>query len=179
MGEGKLDHRHPTEDELSRYRQIAIGLLSHPQAGPFELQVISDSMQPFLRPGDLIQVESPPGKVLQRGDIIVRLEVDSQTRSNADWIVHRLVGKTDRGWLTKGDNRWAFDPPVAESAILGRVIQIYHQARWIDVTRFPWDWLNRSLGLYNYGLGIIFTRLHSLWGRLKSVKGVKKHVERR
>jgi hypothetical protein len=36
-----------------------------------------------------------------------------------DLITHRLVGRTQQGWLTKGDRLYDFDPPAAGGDILG------------------------------------------------------------
>lgn len=172
MKASNLDQDHSSGDERNRYQQVAAGLISrHQQAEPFQLRVISDSMLPFLRPGDLINVEYLQGKKLKRGDIIVRTMLITQNEMIEDWIVHRLVGKTNQGWLTKGDNRRVFDSPIPDSGIIGRVIQIFQYEKWIDIQQFPWNIRNRFLGWYHYWNGFLFTHLRRIWGRLKSVRG--------
>lgn len=175
MEESKVDQQQPPRDEMNRYQQLAIGLISqHRPDTPFQLKVISDSMWPLLRPGDLINVQPSHGSILKRGDIIVYVVKNSQDGlGKEDWIVHRLVGKHDQDWLLKGDNRRTFDPPIPNSDILGRVIQINHKQNWTDLRRFPWNWLNRWLGFSHFGYGILFTHLRRLWGRLKSSRGKK------
>jgi len=158
-------------DEPASYLQIAIRLIGDRPGTPVRLLVISDSMTPSLRAGDWIEVETSPGIHLSRGDIVVRLEADPARQTGMDWMVHRLVGNSSLGWLTKGDNLRNFDAPIPGEAILGRVIRIDRQGRVIDIRKFQPRLVNRCLGLYNFCLGALFTHLRRLRGRLESGRG--------
>ena len=171
MDPSLLNQPVPDSDGVSRYQRTAMGLIGQYAGETFQLRVVSDSMAPTLHPGYLIEVETCQGKTLHRGDIVVRLEADPATGQKEDWIVHRLVGKSTQGWLTKGDAMHAFDPYISSEFILGRVIQIHNQDRRIDLQRFPWKWVNRYLGFHNYCLGCLFTHLRRLRGRVKSGRG--------
>ena len=158
-------------DYLGRYRQIAIQLLGENPGTTIKLRVTSESMLPVIRAGDWIEIETGNQIQLTRGDIVVRLEADPTRQPAGDWTVHRLVGKSRQGWLTKGDNLRIFDSPIPGEAILGRVIRIERQGREIDIRKLPPRLVNRCLGLYNFCLGTIFTSLHRLRGRLESGRG--------
>jgi signal peptidase len=79
--------------------------------------VLSDSMSPALRVGDVV-VHRPAGQ-LELGQILV---VDNPARPGA-LLTHRLVGETPDGQLTlQGDaNATADSTPVALEAVRGRV----------------------------------------------------------
>ena len=169
MSQPRLTQSQPQPEDLVRYRQTALDLISQYTGTSFQLQVTSDSMLPTLQAGDTIMVEFSQGKTLRLGDIVVRSECVHSDGEYEGWIVHRLVSKSSQDWLTKGDHLHAFDLPVPREAILGRVIQIVHQGTCIDLQRFPWSWVNRYLGFYHFGLGFLFTSLRRLRGRVKSV----------
>jgi signal peptidase I len=79
--------------------------------------VLSDSMSPALRVGDVV-VHRPTGQ-LELGQILV---VDNPARPG-QLLTHRLVGETEDGQLTlQGDaNAVADSTPVAPQAVEGRV----------------------------------------------------------
>ncbi len=158
---------HPTNN-LNSYRQAAIELIDQLRGEPFQLRVVSESMRPFLQIGDMIWVDPRTDQVLQRGDIVVRLETGSAEGPVRDWTVHRLVRISDQGWLTKGDHLRGFDPPVTREAILGRVIRIERQGLNKNLQQFPWNLAGQWLGFYHYWLGFLFVLLRRGRGRVES-----------
>ncbi len=158
-------------DDPGSYHRIAIQLLGEHPGSQIKLRVISESMLPFIRAGDWIEVETGNESPLSRGDIVVRLDADSTRQPGVDWIVHRLVGKTNQGWLTKGDHLRVFDPPIPGEAILGRVIRIQRQGREINFQKLQPRLVNRCLGLYNFCLGTLFSYLRRVRGRVESGRG--------
>jgi signal peptidase I len=158
----------PLIDDRKRFRQIATGLIAQSEGTGIQLRVTSTSMMPMIRSGDTILVETHQEKPFRRGDIVVRLEETPPGAPSGDWVVHRLVGNSKQGWLTKGDHLGTFDRPAKKIALIGRVIQINRQARTIHLQQFPWPWVNRYLGLHHYWLGIVFYHLRRLRGRVKS-----------
>jgi len=167
---GLKDSTIPVDDPGS-YHRIALQLLGEHPGSPVKLRVISDSMLPFIRAGDWIEVETGNEIRLNRGDIVVRLEVDPTRQPGVGWTVHRLVGKSGQGWLTKGDHFRFFDPPIPGEAILGRVFRIQRQGREINFQRLQPRLVNRCLGLYNFCLGTLFSYLHRMRGRVESGRG--------
>jgi signal peptidase I len=158
----------PLTDDRKRFRQIATGLIAQSEGTGIQLRVTSTSMMPMIRSGDTILVETHQEKPFRRGDIVVRLEETPPGAPSVDWVVHRLVGKSKQGWLTKGDHLRAFDRPAKSLALIGQVIQINRRDRTILLQQFPWPWVNRYLGLQHYWLGIVFYYLRRLRGRVKS-----------
>lgn len=79
------------------------------------VSVVSDSMRPVLHRGDILVVTGEDE--YEVGDIVIyqRPEIDYT-------IVHRIVAKTDEGYVIKGDNNAVPDPGfVHKSQILGKV----------------------------------------------------------
>lgn len=171
MDQHKSDQDPSSAVNLQHYQRVAIGLISDNQVASYQLTVTSDSMAPFLLPGDRITVVTCQVKNLNRGDLVVRLETLREDAQQPAWNVHRLVGKSALGWITKGDNLRYFDPPITDLAILGRVTKIFRREKGIDLERFPWKDINRWQGFYQYRLGKLFFTLRSLRGRVKSGRG--------
>ncbi len=81
--------------------------------------VISESMYPYYNVGDVLVVVGVPYGEIRRGDVVVyRLPGRSVP------IVHRVIAKTPRGVVTKGDNNPLPDPwsPVPPKYISGKVV---------------------------------------------------------
>lgn len=88
--------------------------------------VETNSMKPTLHPGDgfiLVpdELTGPP----EKGDVIV---FRAEEVRGGGLTTHRVVGKTDRGYITQGDNNNAPDqvagePPVQQAQIVGQPLQ--------------------------------------------------------
>jgi hypothetical protein len=91
-----------------------------------ELTLAGWSMAPSLRDGDRLQVQ-PFGERERPspGQIVV-------ARRGARLVTHRLVTLRDGLAVTRGDGCQRDDPPLAEGALLGRVVEVRRGAR-----RFP------------------------------------------
>lgn len=129
----------------NQYRQIALDLA---RAGLREgervrLNVVSNSMAPFLRPGDAVWAEPAVPASLRRGDVVV-------VRREGDLVTHRLVAVGDGQWYTKGDNVRYLDPPVTVDAILGRVVAIERGGDRIELRGYRWLIVSRVLGLASW-----------------------------
>ena len=139
----------------SEYQQLALDLALDQLANGRELRlrVVSDSMAPLILPGDFITLEPVAGHQLRRGDLVILLR-------DEEWITHRLVARTQTGWLTKGDNRRRLDAPVAEGQLIGLVKAIERQGRIRDMTSRYWRFANRFLGWLSWVEACVFQ-----WGR--------------
>lgn len=83
------------------------------------------SMKGTFKPGDKLIIEKVSFKQIKKGDIIIfrRTQEDQ-----SDFIVHRVVGITPNGLVTRGDNCLANDRElVIDENIVGRVIKFDHQ----------------------------------------------------
>lgn len=100
---------------------VLAALVAAPAGSPVQVSyVYSDSMSPTISVGDGY-VLVPAGDV-STGDIVTFW---SETRGA--YTTHRVVGETDGGFRTQGDNNPVADqatghPPVPRDAIVGRVL---------------------------------------------------------
>ena len=91
------------------------------------VRVLGESMQPTLRPGQLLAVEFAPQR-LARGDMLIFRQGDLL-------LVHRLLGPArpleGRPRLrTRGDGTLALDPPVELDRVIGRVVAVADGEKW-------------------------------------------------
>lgn len=119
------------------------------------------SMAPTLRDGDLLRLRQVALDELAFGDIVV-FKV-GETR-----VVHRLLCTPRRraSLLTKGDNAWRADRPVAPEHLLGKVCTIRRDAARIDLERAGWRWRSRAIALTSLleaGAGSLAAALHRRW----------------
>jgi len=88
--------------------------------------VVSDSMSPTIEKGDgFVAIPSQVSGEVQRGDVVV---YEAQELSGGGLTTHRVVGKTDAGYITKGDANPFTDqdgpePPVTRDDIVATAWQ--------------------------------------------------------
>ena len=139
------------------YHQIALDMAADlPSSGPVRLKMISDSMAPMLRPGDII-VMFPlvAGITLQRGDMIVFQPKNALSGELP--LTHRLIGSHAAGWVTKGDNRLFPDAPINKGDVLGKVIAYQRGPHQVDLSTPSWILVNGMLGWFHFGIGSLMT----------------------
>lgn len=102
---------------------VVVALLLLPANAPVQVgYVYSDSMEPTLGVDDGYLLV--PAGTVEVGDVVTfRLE----TRDTL--VTHRVVGRTDGGFLTKGDANPSADqasghPPVASEDVIGQVLTV-------------------------------------------------------
>ncbi len=82
----------------------------------FPTLVVTGSMAPLIKPGDVIIVQKVDPKDVQLGDII-------QFRATDFYVVHRVIAKTEKQFTTKGDNNNAVDgSPVEYADVKGKYL---------------------------------------------------------
>jgi hypothetical protein len=108
MTEAREDHKLELATEVLR------------SGGAIRLQALGTSMLPSVWPGDLLSIEHAPGKDMVPGDIVL-------VARDARFFVHRLIGKDDDEWITRGDSLPQNDPPVVEAQVLGKVSLIHRK----------------------------------------------------
>lgn len=90
--------------------------------GKIRFRVVSDSMSPCLKAGDLVMLEPTDPKALRNGEIIVVSKGEAL-------LCHRLVRWFEqegaRWVVTRGDRVWSEDTPVPIEQVVGRVVKIY------------------------------------------------------
>jgi signal peptidase len=96
--------------------------------GEVRLKLFGTSMVPALWPGDLATIEHTSMARLRPGDIVLFVTEGALT-------VHR-VRRIEHGRLiAQGDSHAHLDPPVIESAVIGRVVNIVRNGRKISLHR--------------------------------------------
>ncbi len=115
--------------------------------GYFYWRLRGSSMMPTLSPGSLLRVRSLSPSP-RSGDIVVFVCADTL-------VVHRLIRRTERGWLTWGDGCPHPDACVPSSHLLGVVDRVYRAGklywpgRLSSLHRQHWLW-RRRLALFLY-----------------------------
>lgn len=104
-------------------QEIAIDLLREAldRGEEVALSTRTDSMSPFLQPGQIFRVKKVPCQEIKPGDIVC-------FESGGCVVVHRVVKifcqQNERFLISKGDRLFQLDRPVPSTKVLGRVIQI-------------------------------------------------------
>lgn len=124
------------------------------------LEVISHSMYPMLKPGDVVVVEKAQHKSLRIGDLVV-------IRKRGEFITHRLVGRGPDTCITKGDGLRHLDLPISNDAILGKVVTIERKEAQINLQNNYWRLANLGLGYIHLWQGLLFRFLRAWKSRLK------------
>jgi hypothetical protein len=89
-------------------------------------------MLPAVWPGDLVTVQSRSFAELQPGQIVLY-------RREENLITHRIVGLSGDHLIARGDSLPGFDPPVREFEIVGQVVSIFRNGRYIDLEQSIWQ----------------------------------------
>lgn len=105
------------------------------------IAVVGTSMFPLIRNGDRLLVQH--GDVgVQRGDVVV-------FRRDAALIAHRVMKITfvesSRLLVTKGDNAGAFDAPIPDHQIVGKVLGIERDKKYMSLDTTAWKILGASI----------------------------------
>jgi signal peptidase I len=98
--------------------------------GQVALRVYGTSMLPWLRAGDVLQVQAASQGSVRCGDIVL-------FRHCAHFVVHRIIEKHGpfhkAQYLAKGDANPDSDRLLGQEEIFGRVLRIYRGNRLIDL----------------------------------------------
>jgi len=110
---------------------------------PAAFRVISDSMEPFIRIGDQVVIESVKSTKLKPGDIILYF-------NGSRFCTHRLVYVIKESnitkFVTKGDRLFGFDIPFNKEKYLGSVIKIQRNDIIIDLSKNKYRLFNTIMG---------------------------------
>ncbi len=121
------------------------------ESGELELKVISNSMHPTLRIGDLVKVkplQQPPNKGV--------VTVFYKAEESPPLIVHRCIGEMN----FRGDNRVLTDPPVEEDQLVGYVTEFIRNGKIFKVDGSLWVKLHVVIRK-------VYIRARALLGKIK------------
>jgi signal peptidase I len=92
------------------------------------LEVAGSSMYPFIKDGDVVEIEKP-GPRLQKGDVLlVRVCGNS-------YVIHRVVKVDGEYFFLRGDFQQGLQGPFRRGDIVGRVVAIYRGGRRYTLER--------------------------------------------
>ena len=99
--------------------------------GMVKLPITGISMRPLLVWGrdtvDIVKCETA-----KKGDIIFYL------RDNGQFVLHRIVGVDDKGYILCGDNQWVLEYGIEDRHIIGVVYSITRKGKNFDMTNVPY-----------------------------------------
>ena len=95
------------------------------------LRVTGASMIPAVWPGDVVTVRRCDVAELQPGQIVL-------SRRGGRLVAHRITFIRGDLVTTRGDSLQHDDPPIDESAVVGRVMSLVRNGRVIDPTQTFW-----------------------------------------
>ena len=99
--------------------------------GTVKLPITGTSMLPLLVWGrdtvDIIKCENP-----KKGDIIFYL------RDNGQFVLHRIVGVDEEGYVLCGDNQWRLERGIRDHNIIAVVTSITRKGKTFEVTSLPY-----------------------------------------
>jgi signal peptidase I len=101
--------------------------------------VIGKSMQPLIQRGNWIVVEPIfPNMGYAQGDIILFSRAD-------EFVVHRIVALKDQSIITQGDWTKIQDPPILQSVVIGRVVEVEKPFFTIRLNQPFGGWINHVI----------------------------------
>ncbi len=77
------------------------------------------SMQPFIRDKDILTITPLKNQPPSVGDVVAFTQP-----ATGRLVIHRIIGRTSKGWIIKGDNCFEPDGVVPDEKIIGRVSRI-------------------------------------------------------
>lgn len=99
--------------------------------GTVQLPITGRSMRPLLVWGrdtvEIIKCENP-----KKGDIIFYL------RDNGQFVLHRIIGTDDNGYVLCGDNQWVKEYGIKDHNIIAVVRSITRKGKVFEVTNIPY-----------------------------------------
>ncbi len=109
-----------SDNSINILRETGFSLLD--EGKTLRIRAEGFSMFPSIEPGSVILIEPFfPTRGPEKGEIIA-------WKRNSGFVVHRLVGMTERGnerlFITRGDSAGRDDLPVSAGQLAGRVIAI-------------------------------------------------------
>lgn len=105
------------------------------------------SMLPYLKEGDRVWIQKAEWDCLRVGDLLA-------FEQNHGIFTHRLIKKTSRVLLTKGDNNLFADSFLTPHQILGKVIGFERMGKYYSLDRKQVV-INSLLGYSHAGIGMV------------------------
>jgi len=112
------------ELSLSNLGQLELVLAMVESGVAFRTTARGFSMQPFIRDKDVLTISPIKDMQPSLGDVVAFIQ-----SGTGRLAIHRIIGRTDDGWLIRGDNCPDPDGVVTPENIIGRVCRIERRGR--------------------------------------------------
>lgn len=113
---------------LSNLGQLELLLAMAERGLPLRTTARGFSMHPFIHDNDVLTIEPIKYKQPSRGDVVAFAQPET-----GRLVIHRIIGRTDDGWLIKGDNCPKPDGIVATEKIIGLVCRVERQGKEVHL----------------------------------------------
>lgn len=123
---------HGDELHLSNRGQLELlrGMVA--RGAPLRMVARGHSMAPFVRDGDVLTIAPLHGQDPEVGEVV------AFTVSGTDRLaIHRVLDRTNTGWLMRGDNSGQTDGSVTADELLGRVVRVERSGHEVRVGNGP------------------------------------------
>lgn len=92
----------------------------------FQIKAEGNSMYPILQNGDVVEYIQTPFSLIRLNDIIL-------VYSNSILVTHRVLYKTKKTCITRGDNNREADVDVQKGKVLAKVVRFKRGGVWHDI----------------------------------------------
>jgi signal peptidase I len=134
--------------------------------GECRFQANGHSMSPFIKDGDVVTVSpivrSSPGI----GDVVAFIH-----KETGRLLIHRVVGKNEESYLTRGDNALEEDGFTCRANILGHVTKVARSGKKVFLGLGP----ERFLIAYLNRKGLLLSFVLPIWRIFPSI--IRKNVK--
>src|SRR3989344_6685879 len=97
--------------------------------GKFSIKSLGNSMKPLFYPGDVLYVRKTDFNRLKVHDLIIA-EKDKRC------FAHRIIYRTDKYLITKGDNNFRSDGKIYPKQVIGKIFRIKRKRELLDIENF-------------------------------------------
>jgi hypothetical protein len=95
------------------------------------LTVNGGSMMPFIRDGDVVELE-PIRSLPRRGDVVL------VQRTEERYVLHRVLQRADDAFFLRGDAQEYWEGPFTRGNVLGKVVLSYRNGSPRVMDSGPW-----------------------------------------
>ena len=142
--------------ELAALAVVGLLVVGQLMGQPVLLSYVeTGSMAPTMQPGDgFVAIPTAVAGPIEEGDVIV---FDADRLHGGGLVTHRVIGRTDRGFVTKGDanpftDQDGVEPPVQEEQVVakalavgGKVVVIPHLGTGVIAVGGALEWIQQRL----------------------------------
>jgi len=127
-----------------------------------------ESMRPFIRDGDILEITPVNGEEMRLGDVIFYHV--GERRMVAHRVIEKIIQNDKPIFLTKGDSNMGEGEKICLEQVLGRVKAIERNGRKIRIN----EGLNRLIYIFYLKISPFLTKARRIGGRLvRRIQGFK------